>query len=191
MQENQSSEKLILSKLFFTEIFCLLYCLFSLDPINSDFKKGQGNIFSEFSESIEKINHLLFMDDLQLHSHNVKGLDSLIQTILISGENKGMGFGIEKCTMIVIQEGKIMKSIEMELPDGKVIKSLQEGESYKYLGTLAADRVLGEEMKSKVSKEYFRRLRKVLKSKMNGGISVQGVNTWVVSLLRYLAAFIS
>ena len=86
---------------------------------------------------------------------------------------------------------KDLKSIEMELPDGKVIKSLQEGESYKYLGTLAADRVLGEEMKSKVSKEYFRRLRKVLKSKMNGGISVQGVNTWVVSLLRYLAAFIS
>ena len=47
-------------------------------------------------------------------------------------------------------------------------------------------------MKLKVSKEYFRRLKKVLKSKLNNGNLVQGVNIWaVVSLLRYAAAFIS
>ena len=46
-------------------------------------------------------------------------------------------------------------------------------------------------MKLNVSKEYIRRLRKVLKSKMNGGNSVRGVNTWAVSLLRYSAAFVS
>ena len=39
--------------------------------------------------------------------------------------------------------------------------------------------------------EYLRRLKKVLKSKSNGGNLVQGVNTWVVSLLRYSAPFIS
>ena len=37
------------------------------------------------------------------------------------------------------------------------------------LGILEAERFLGEEMKLKVSKEYFRRLKKVLKSKFNGG----------------------
>ena len=63
-------------------------------------------------------------------------------------------------------------SVGIELPDSKFIKSLQAGESYKYLGILVADRFLGEEVKSKVSKEYFRRLRKVLKSKLNGGNSV-------------------
>ena len=46
-------------------------------------------------------------------------------------------------------------------------------------------------MKLKGSKEYFRRLKKVLKSKLNGGNLVQGVNTWAVSILRYSAAFIS
>ena len=46
-------------------------------------------------------------------------------------------------------------------------------------------------MKQKVSKEYFRRLKKVLKSKLNGGNLVQGVNNWTMSLLRYSAAFIS
>ena len=46
-------------------------------------------------------------------------------------------------------------------------------------------------MKLNVSKEYIRKLRKVLKSKLNGGNLVSGVNTYAVSLLRYLAAFVS
>ena len=46
-------------------------------------------------------------------------------------------------------------------------------------------------MKLNVSKEYIRKLRKVLKSKLNGGNLVRGVNAWAVSLLRYSAAFVS
>ena len=69
--------------------------------------------------------------------------------------------------------------------------SSQDGESYKYLGILEADKFLEEKMKLNVSKEYIRRLRKVLKSKVNGGNSVRGVNTWAVSLLRYSVAFVS
>ena len=62
------------------------------------------------------------------------------------------------------------------MPDGKVIKSLQEGESYKYLGILDADKFLEEKMKLNVSKECIRRLRKVLKSKLNGGNFIGGIN---------------
>ena len=92
-----------------------------------------------------------------------------------------MEFGIKKCAMLVIEKGKTVKSVGIELPDGKVIKSLQEI-SYKYLRILEVDRFLGEKMKLKVSKEYFKRLKKVLKSKLNGGNLVQGVNTWAVPL---------
>ena len=46
-------------------------------------------------------------------------------------------------------------------------------------------------MKMKDSKEYFRRLRKVLKSKLNGGNLVYGVNTRAVSLLRYSVVLIN
>ena len=75
-----------------------------------------------------------------------------------------------------------MKSVGIELPDGKVIKSLQEDESYKHLGILEADKFLVEKMKLNVSKEYIRRLRTVLKSKLNGGNLVRGVNIWAISL---------
>ena len=90
-----------------------------------------------------------------------------------------------------MEKGKIVKSVGIKLPNGKVIKSLQEGKSYNYLGILEADKFFEGKMKLNVSKEYIRRLRKVLKSKLNGGNLVWGVNTWPVSLLRYSAAFAS
>ena len=80
-----------------------------------------------------------------------------------------MEFCIEKCAMLVMEKGKILKSVGIELPDDKVIKSLREGGKHKYLGISEADKVLEEKMKLNVSKEHIRRLRKVLKSKMNAG----------------------
>ena len=62
-----------------------------------------------------------------------------------------MEFGIETCAMLVLEKVKIVKSVSVEL-DGKVIKSLQEGESYKYLGALEANKFLEEKMKLNVSK---------------------------------------
>ena len=129
------------------------------------------------------------MDDLKLYSLSEKGLDSLILTVCVFSEDIGMEFGIEKCTMLVMEIGKIGKSVGIELPDGKVIKLLQKDESYKYLGILKAHKSLEEKMKLKVLKEYVRRLRKVLKSKLNGGNLVCRVKTWAEFLLRYPAAF--
>ena len=161
----------------------------ALIPLSLIFRKAKAAY--EFSESKEKINNLLFMDDLKLFSGSEKGLDSLVQTVRVFSEDIGMEFGIEKCAMLVMKKGKIVKSVGIELSDGKVINSLQEGESYKYLGILDADKFLEEKMKLNVSKEYIRRIRKVLKSKLNGENLVRGVNTWAVSLLRYSAAFVS
>ena len=161
----------------------------ALIPLSLILRKAKAAY--EFSESKEKINHLLFIDDLKLYSRSEKGLDSLVQTVRVFSEDIGMEFDIEKCATLVMEKGKTAKSVGIELPDGKVIKSLQEGESYKYLGILEADKFLEEKMKLNVSKEYIRRLRKVLKSKLDGGNLVRGVNNWALSLVRYSAASVS
>ena len=126
-----------------------------------------------------------------LHNRSERGLGSVVQTVCVFSEDVGIDFGGEKFAMLVMMKGKIVNSVVLEFPGGKVIKSLQEGESYKYLRILEADKFLEEKMKLNVSKKYIRRLRKVLKSKLNGGNLVRGVNTWTVSLLRYSAAFVS
>ena len=118
-------------------------------------------------------------------------MDSLVQTVRVFSEDIGMEFGLKKCATLVMEKGKTVKSVGIELPDGKVIKSLEESESYKYLEILEADKFLEEKMKLNVLKKYIRWLRKVLKSKLNGGNLVRGINTWAVTLLRYSAAFLS
>ena len=105
-----------------------------LIPYNLIFRKAK--IAYELSGSKEKINHLLFIDDLKLYSNVI-----------------GMEFGIEECAMLKEKE-KIVKSVI------KVIKSVLQCESYKYLEILKADRFLGDKMKLNVSREYFRRLKK-------------------------------
>ena len=88
------------------------------------------------------------MDDLKLYSRSEKGLDSLVQTVHVFSEDIGMEFGIEKCAMLVMEKGKIVKSVGIELLDGTVIQS--EGESYKYLGIFEPDKFLEEKMKLNV-----------------------------------------
>ena len=51
----------------------------------------------ELSESKEKINHILFMDNLKLYSRSEKGLDSLVQAVPVFSEDIGMEFVIEVC----------------------------------------------------------------------------------------------
>ena len=65
-------------------------------------------------------------------------------------EDIGMEFCSKKCATSVIEKGKILKSVRIELACGEFIKSLQEGESYKYLGILRRRQILrrGDEAES-------------------------------------------
>ena len=86
----------------------------------------KAKVAYEFSESKEKINHLLFVDDLKLYSQSEKGLDSLVQTVCVFSEDIEMEFDIEKFAILVMEKGKKVKSVDIELPEDKVIKSLQD-----------------------------------------------------------------
>ena len=45
-------------------------------------------------------------------------------------------------------------------------------------------------MKEKIQKEYLRRTRKLLKTKLNSKNFIKGINTWAVSLIRYSGLFL-
>ena len=71
-----------------------LVFVLALIPLSLILRKAKAAY--EFSESKEKINHLLFMDDLKLYTRSRKGLDLLLQTVCVFSKDIGMGFGIEK-----------------------------------------------------------------------------------------------
>ena len=60
------------------------------------------------------------MDDLNLYSRNEKGFDSLVQTnVFLVDFLFLVEFGIERCALLVIEKGNIVKSVGIELADGK------------------------------------------------------------------------
>ena len=59
-----------------------------------------------------------------------------------------------------------------------------EREGYKYLGILEKGDICQEEMEENIRKEYFKRLRAMLKSKLNAKHIFQAINTCVVTTVR-------
>ena len=78
----------------------------------------------------------------------------------------------------------------MELPNQDKIRTLGEKENCKYLGILEADTIKQVEMKEKTKKEYLRRTRKLLETKLSERNLIKGINTWAVSLLRYSGPYL-
>ena len=130
------------------------------------------------------------MDDIKLFAKNEKELETLRHAVRIYNQGIGIEFGIEKCAMLVMKSGKQHISDGMELLNQDKIKTLGEKETYKYLSILEADIIKQEEMKDKIQKEYFRRTRKLLETKLSSRNLIKGINTWAVPLVRYLGPFL-
>ena len=100
----------------------LITCKETLGEV--DIRRGifQGNSFSPFlflvvlipisiilneidlryvTRQNQKLNHLLFMDDLKQYPKSERELDSLIQTVRIFSGDVGMVFGLGKCAVLV------------------------------------------------------------------------------------------
>ena len=135
--------------------------------------------------SQKKINHLMYMDDIKLFAKNEKELETLIQAVRIYSQDIGMEFGIEKCAMLVMKTGKRHLTDGLELPNQDKIRTLEENETYKYLGILEADTIKQVEMKDKIRKEYLRRTRKLIETKLSSRNLIKGINNWVVLRVRY------
>ena len=60
----------------------------------------------------QKLNHLLFMDDLKLYEKSERELDSVIQTLRIFSfsYDVGMVFGLDKCAVLVLKRGKMIQT---------------------------------------------------------------------------------
>ena len=169
-----------LSPLLFILIMIPLTVLLRKEKLGYRFTKDNSGNY---------LNHLLFMDDLKLYGRTEDELEQLVSVVERFSRDIGMEFGLEKCGMLTVQRGVKVKSEGIELPDGKMIQEVDQN-GYKYLGILQCDTVMEKEMKVKVENEYFRRLGLLLKSKLNGGNLIKGINAWAVSIVRYSAGVV-
>ena len=67
----------------------------------------------------------------------------------IFSDDVGMAFGLDKCVVLVLKRGKVVRTEGIELPDEKRMREVNL-DGYKYLGKLQLDSNMNREMKEKV-----------------------------------------
>ena len=82
-----------------------------------------------------------------------------------------MEFGV-----LLMKRGKKVRFDGFTLLNGRLMREIEE-DWYKYLGILEVDLMREKEMKKRFAREYKRRLKLVMKSKLNGK---NNINTWAV-----------
>ena len=163
--------------------------IIAMMPLNHILRKCTAGY--KLRRSKEKINHLMYMEGIKLFAKKEKELETLIHVVRIYSQDIGMEFGIEKFAMLVMKSGKRHMTDGMELPNHDKIRALREEETYKYLGILEVDTIKQVEMKDKIRKEYIRRTRKLLETKLSSRNLIKGINTWDVPLIRYPGPFLN
>ena len=123
-------------------------------------------------------------------SNSLEKVMTKVQTVFTFSEDIGMEFGLKKCGVVILKKGKLIKFDGIHLPHQDIMKEVDEN-GYTDLGILELDEIKELEMKNKITVEYKRRLRLILKSKLNGKNKIQAINTWAVAMLRYGAGIIN
>ena len=107
------------------------------------------------------------MDDLKIFTRDNIQLETLLKNVHKFSQDMKMSMGLDKCAKATIRRGKLTKTEDIKLDIDTEIRELDQNHPYKYLGLDETDRLQHTEMKEKIRKKYYRRVRLVLKSDLN------------------------
>ena len=144
----------------------LVVALISVTIILRTMKQG-----CSFGKGKERFNNL--------NDSNDNEIDSLVKVVKIVSGDIETQFGFDKCAVLKMKK----KKQGIDLGDGLLIAEADQ-EGYKYLGILERDDICQEKMKEKVQIENYKRVRAVLKSKLNDGNVINAIIKWAVTV-RY------
>ena len=109
----------------------------------------------------------------------------LLTTVKTFSDDIKMEFGLDKCAKATFKRGRLTNTTYLELDVNTVIKELDQEGTYKYLGVNEGDGLQHSSMKEKIRKEYYRRVRMVLKSELNASNRITAINTLATPVVTY------
>jgi hypothetical protein len=166
----------------------LWFCL-AINPLTNLLNStGYGFNIRLNNTTLSKLNHLLYMDDIKLYVSKKNHILSLLTITENFSNDIGMSFGIDKCKTQSICRGHY-ENLEYITKEGEIIKNLNKGEFYKYLGINQSNHIQHSIIKENLEKQFYLRIKSILKSKLNGNNLIKTVNTYAVPLLNYEYSF--
>ena len=144
-------------------ISVLLFIL-SLNPLSYMLGKFKG--YNYGNDRRKTITHNFFVDDLELFGSTINVTKKQLDLVTQFSKDVCMNFGTDKCTYLKIVKGTIVSDAEPLVMNNLTIKSVKEGDTYKYLGIDENINYHGPINKERDSKEYFTRTRKIWSSEL-------------------------
>ena len=167
----------------------LLFCM-ALNPLSTELNRtGCGCRMSMGNGRTAKrqlISHLLYMDDLKLYGRNPDQLDGLLHAVRTFSDDIRMKFGLDKCAIAHFVNGKLSgHNTGVKVGKTETIKGLEPGQVYKYLGVDESNGIQHSTMRERVRREYFHRVKMVLRTELYGRNKVLAINGLALPVLTY------
>ena len=163
---------------------CLAMMLFmlSINPLSHLLRNLDGYAAGP-PGSRDTSTHLLFVDDLKTFDRGRLQAEEKLKVITQFTKDIGMNFGQEKCAYLNIERGKRKPlGVTIEI-NGLMLKELEDGDTYQYLGIEEDVSYRGQLNKNRVTQEYYARVRKIWRSNLNAINKVKAHNCFAMPIL--------
>ena len=165
--------------------FCL--AMNALSTILNTIHQKDGFIVKGENNEKISITRLLYMDDLKLYGRTEISLRKLVRTTENFSNDIKMKFGMDKCCIQNIRNGRIDQR-EQEGNGDRVDEQMHmmgPNDVYKYLGYEQNRRTEHAKIKQNLRETFQKRVRKIAGTKLNSRNLTKAINTFAIPLLTY------
>ena len=129
----------------------VLLFISSVNPLSFLLYKLQGYACGKHKNY--NATHNFFVDDLKLYASSANTAKKQHDLVTEFSKDTGMTFGDDKCAYQQIQNGKLLKCTSNLEINQLSVKSMKEGDTYKYLGIDENISYVGPINKHRITKE--------------------------------------
>ena len=165
------------------DCMALILFILSVNPLSFMLNKLPGYKAGPPGKRKNKISHLFFVDDLKTYAQDLQEAKLQFDLITTFTKDINMQFGSDKCAYIYIERGKQVPLGKKFSINDDELNQLENGECYKYLGQ-DEDVGFNEGLnKERVTKEYFKRVRKIWSSELDANNKVTSHNIFAIPVV--------
>ena len=153
--------------------------LFILSLNSLSYMLGKLKGYNYGNDRRKTITHNFFVDDLKLYDSTINVTKKQLDLVTPFSKDICMDFGTDKCVYLKIEKGTIVRDPDPLAMNNPAIKSVKEGNTYKYLGVDENISYHGP----RVSKGYFIQTKKIWSSELSAYNKVIAHNAFTVPVL--------
>ena len=134
-----------------------------------------------------KVTHLLYIDDLKIFAASAPKLNTVMKSARSAMQDIGLDWNPKKCSVVHIKRGvKVQDAESLAFDEASVIKCLEEGAQYKFLGLLSST-IQEDQIAFKLAAEmYLNRMSIIWSSPLSDFNRIVASNQYALPALTYL-----